>query len=1096
LLKSFEPACETQPAPTDGISSVGETEELSFAQQRLWFLDQLQPGRATYAIPIAMALRGTLDVPRLERAFASLVRRHESLRTVFVAVDGEPRQLVAHPEIWKLPVTDLSAEGDFKARERADELLMREVRRGFDLTLGPLFRVRLYKVAEDDYVLLMMLHHIVADGWSMGILFRELSEAYECCAGGKSPALLAPSMQYRDFVRWQRKQLHGDVLERMLTHWRSQLVGAPLVLELPADRPRPVIESNRGAIYRFTLPRELIEDLRGFALSETATLFMPLLTGFAALLSLYSREKNLLIGTPVANRNRAEFEGVVGCFVNTLVLRADFTGDPTVREALRRIRQVCLDALQCQDLPFERLVEELQPERDLSRNPLVQVMLSLENQPFPALQLDGLQVTSLPVERESAQLDLSLRARETPDGLSGRFEYSKDLFDEATIARLAMHWRSLLEAMAALPQARLADLPMLAEPERRQLFVDWCSNPADYAHKALVHELFEEQAAKTPEATAVSCNGHHFTYAGLDRRANELAHRLRQIGVGPGARVGLCVERSLDMVAGLLGILKTGAAYVPLDPAFPRERLAFMVENAETSAVLSQRSLRGLFQSGRSSPKLICVDDAPSGPGSISGPAGCGVMLRNSQFPHPDSNSLLYLIYTSGSTGRPKGVPIQHRAAVNLLSSMAIEPGLSSSDVLVAVTTLSFDIAVLEILLPITVGARVVVASQDQAQDGHALAALLEEHHATVMQATPITWRMLLESGWSPRRRFKALVGGEALPKELAEQLLGLDIELWNMYGPSETTVWSTCARITDTSNGIVIGKPIANTIVRILDSRLNACPIGVPGELFIGGDGLSPGYWNLPTLTAERFVSDPFSSAPYARLYRTGDCGRWRADGNLEHLGRLDRQIKLRGFRIEPGEIETVIARHPAVSDVAVLLREDNQGERCLAAYLVASDAPRDLFEELRARLRAVLPEYMVPASFVVLGALPRLPNGKLNPQALPPPESDHPSAENALPPRTATESLVLDTFRKVLGRMDIGILDSFFDLGGHSLMAARIMAGLRNSAGMDLPLRLLFERPTPARLAEAVDGLRWLEKIESQAQSSGAERREESIL
>jgi surfactin family lipopeptide synthetase A len=1059
--------------------SVAPTAELSFAQQRLWFVEQMEPGRTTYAIPTAIELRGELDVRMLERAIGELVNRHESLRTVFETVQGQPRQVILEPGGWMLPMTDLSGEAN--ARGRLDELLHQEVARGFDLVLGPLFRARLYRLAADHHVLFLAMHHIISDGWSMGILFRELGELYGRFCGGETAALPTPDVQYREFAQWQRQRLRGEVLEKLLSHWRSRLAGAPQVLELPTDRPRPALESNRGAIHQFTLPVELVEALRGFARREKATLFMPLLAGFAALLSRYSAQEDFLVGTLVANRNRAEFEGVVGCFVNTLVLRADLSGDPTVSEFLRRTRQVCLDAFQHQDLPFERLVEELQPERDLSRNPLVQVMFSLENMPLRPLQLAGLTQSQLDLGRSVTHVDLTLRAQETTEGLRALLEYSTDLFDAPTIARMAAHWRSLLEAMAGSPERRVSELPLLTGAERRQLLVEWNQTAADYPRNSLVHELFEAQAGRTATATAVTFEDQHFSYAELSRRSNQIAHHLQRLGVGPGARVGICVERSLEMVAGLLGILKTGAAYVPLDPSFPEDRLRFMADDAQLGALVSTAVLAGPFSLPRQRQMLFDAD------ARIIASVSEGPVLVNGPDTRPEQPA--YVIYTSGSTGKPKGVVVPHRAVVNFLVDMAREPGLAADDVLVAVTTLSFDIAVLELLLPLTVGTHVVIAARDQTLDGPALAAFLERHHATVMQATPVTWRMLLEAGWTPKRPFKALVGGEALPKDLARQLLERGVELWNMFGPTETTVWSTCARISDTTNGITIGRPIANTTVRILDARKNLCPIGVPGELFIGGDGVSRGYWNRPDLTAERFIPDPFSATPDAKLYRTGDRARWCNDGTIEHLGRLDSQIKLRGFRIELGEIETVIAQQSAVCEVAAVLREDDPGGKRLVAYVVAENPPADLTDRLRARVRAALPEYMVPAHFVLLKALPRTPNGKLDRNALPPPVAGNGSSHQiSVPPQTPAEEMVMDVFRAVLDRTDFGVTDSFFDLGGHSLMAARLMLKLRAASGSDLPMRLLFERPTPAQLAEAIDGLSWMQTSKVPEHSASA--------
>ncbi len=1065
----------------EALAHPGPT-ELSFSQQRLWFLDQMEPGRTTYTIPMAIELRGALDVRVLERALGALVSRHESLRTVFVAEAGRPLQIVSAPGVWKLPVTDLG--GEPKAREQLDKSLRQEVSQGFDLARGPLFRARLYRLAAGHYVLLLAMHHIISDGWSMGILFRELGELYGCFSRGLAATLPPLALQYRDFAPWQRRFLQGDVLDKLLRHWCSRLAGAPQVLELPADHPRPAVESNRGAMYSFSLPLELAESLRQFARRESATLFMTLLAAFNVLLARYSGQEDILVGTHVANRNRLEIEDVVGCFVNTLVLRADLSGDPSVSQFLGRVREACLDAFDHQDLPFERLVEELRPARDLSRNPIIQVMFAMENMPLRPLDLPGLTQAPLEIDPGVARTDLMLLVQETSQGLVGLFEYATDLFDAPAIVRMATHWRALLEAMVASPMGRLSELPLLTELERQRLLVEWNRTAADYPRASCVHELFERQAQRTAQAAAVTFGDQHLSYGQLNRRSNQIAHHLRNLGIGSGARVGLCVERSLEMLVGLLGILKAGAAYVPLDPSFPPDRLRFMADDAQFSLLVATTFLAGSFGLPRERQVLLDAD-AKTLAAAPDTPLAMDVHSARPENP-------AYVIYTSGSTGKPKGVVVPHRAVVNFLASMSRTPGLAASDVLVAVTTLSFDIAVLELLLPLTVGAHVMIADQDQTMDGHALGSLLHREKATVMQATPVTWRLLLEAGWTPERAFKALVGGEALPKSLADQLIARGVELWNMYGPTETTVWSTCARITDTSNGITIGKPVANTTIRILDGRKNLCPIGVPGELCIGGEGVCLGYWNRTQLTAERFIPDPLGTTPGARLYRTGDRARWRGDGTLEHLGRLDCQVKLRGFRIEPGEIESAIAQHPAVREATVTARETRPQDKRLVAYLVAPNPPDDLPGQLRALLRAAMPEYMVPAHFVMLDALPRTPNGKLDRQSLPAPGPGDDSARRAadLPP-TSAEQMVMDAFRAALNRTDFGVCDSFFDLGGHSLMAARLMFTLRAASGIDLPLRLLFERPTAAALAKAVEELTWLER--SKVPSHSASGREE---
>ena len=1095
LSPPLEPTGETGPA------------EISFSQQRLWILDQI--GGAAQIIEGAMELRGSLNASVMEQAIGELIARHESLRTSFAYSNGRPWQVVAEPGSWTLPKEDL--RGRIEAPEEFKAILRKEASRVFDLEKGPLFRARLYRLEDELHVLLLTMHHIISDGWSMGILLRELCELYRALSKQEPVALPEPKIQYRDFAKWQRAWLRGERLANLASHWRERLAGAPQILELPTNRPRPAVARNLGAIHSFIVPQKLTEELRALSRREGATLYMTLLAGFTLLLSRYTGQKDLLVGTPVANRNRVETEEVIGFFVNTLVLRADLTGDPSASELLGRLRECSLDALAHQELPFERLVEELRPERDLSRNPLVQVMFALQNTPLAPIQLPGLTQRRLEVDPGIAQVDLTLDVQESDEGLSALFEYATDLFDEATIVRMADHWRTLLQALVDSPERHLSELPLLTADERGQLLVEWNRTETNYPRDKHIHELFEAQAARTPQAVALIFEEQRVTYQDLNEQAGALSESLRKLGVGPGARVGLCVNRSAQMVGGLLGILKTGACYVPLDPLYPLDRMAFMLQDSRASVLLTHESLRESFRSQLPDLKILSLDRT-SGPGLLlSSETNLHVGADNDATPStihagtpahntphsdlPPSRAPAYIIYTSGSTGKPKGVVVPHQAVVNFLESMAHEPGLTEKDVLVAVTTLSFDIAVLELLLPLSVGATVVIADHEQTLDGRALAALLERHQATVMQATPVTWRLLLESDWEAERHFKALVGGESLPKDLADQLLARGVELWNMYGPTETTVWSTCTRVTDTKDGITIGRPIANTVVRILDEWKNPCPVGVAGELCLGGDGLALGYWERRELTADRFIADPYGSTPDSRLYRTGDLARWRRDGSIEHLGRLDFQVKLRGFRIELGEIETAVARHRAVREVATVVREDTPGEKRLVAYLVADQAPADLIDQVRALLRNALPEYMVPSYFILLDALPRTPNGKIDRKGLPAPsQKDGDGRRETAEPQTATEEMVLRIFRSVLGREDFGVTDNFFDLGGHSLMAARLMSRIRNESGVNLPLRDLFARPTVAGLSEAIDALEWLQKTKTSTSNDGM--REEYLL
>jgi amino acid adenylation domain-containing protein len=1058
--------------------------DLSFGQERLWFLEQLEPGLAVYNVPIGISLHGTLDIQALEESLNALVVRHGSLRTSFGNAEGRPRARRVKSATLELPLVRFDNLPSERQQAEVQRTLASAAAEPFDLSESSLLRAKLLRLSSRHHILLLTTHHITSDGWSMAVLYQELRDLYQARAHGTSPALLELPVQFDDFARWQREWLQGTVLDDQLEFWKRQLQGPLPALDLPTDHPRPAQQSHRGNVKYFALPDSLCADLKSLCRREDVTLFMLLLAGFQTLLHRYSGQDDIVTGTTVAGRTRSEVEGLVGLFLNTLALRTDLSGEVTFRGLLQRVRKVALDAYAHQDVPFEKIVEALGVERDLSRSPVFQVMFVLQKAPLPPTRAGDLEWNSVPVHSGTSKFDLTLSLEEEAEGLRGYVEYDCNLFEPDTVLRMLGHFQTLLQAAVENPDRRLWELPLLTAAERQQLLMEWNSTEAAFPRGSCVHQLFEQQAARTPNAVAVVFEHESLTYRELNLKADRLARHLQSLGVRPGTVVGICVERSLEMVVALLAVLKAGGGYLPLDPAYPAERLAYMVEDSRAALLLTQKSLVDLLDSVIVRHVLLDEPLPNVDPGQAS-PGTSDVQPGN----------VAYVIYTSGSTGKPKGVVIPHGAVVNFLISMAREPGLTCDDVLVAVTTLSFDIAVLELLLPLTVGARIVIANRDQTVDGQALDFLLERNDATIMQATPVTWRLLLEAGWTPAVGFKALVGGEPMPRDLAHQLIEYGVELWNMYGPTETTVWSTCARITDASSGITIGKPIANTFVRILDRRNALCPVGVPGELCIGGEGVALGYWNRPELTTDRFVPDPFGTASGATLYRTGDLARWRNDGTLEHLGRLDFQVKLRGFRIELGEIEAGITQHPAVRDVAVIIREDIPGDKRLVAYLVAENAPADLLDQLRTRLRAAMPEYMVPSQFVMLETLPRTRNGKLDRKALPAPAVAEVAPRGVVAmPRTPTEEIVHNIFCSALNHSDFGVFDNFFDLGGHSLMAARLMARLRTVTGMDLPLRDLFARPTVAGLAEAIDALQWLRKSDEPA--FGAAVREEIVL
>src|SRR5882762_8394060 len=834
---------------------------LSFAQRQMWVIDQMTPGNPAYNLPSGYRLRGPLDVTALGRSFNEIIKRHEALRTTFAVQDGEPLQRI-HPDLRvAIQITALDHLRGEEREAKLQQLASEESIRPFDLSRLPLIRVSLFKLGDAEHVLIINLHHIVVDGLSIGLLLDELDACYLAFTKGSDPLLPALAVQYADFAAWER-----HALAKQIEFWRTQLGGGLPVLELPGDLPRPAVQSFKGSNVFFHIPTALAQQVKALGAREGCTFFMTVLAAFQVLLQRYSGAEDVVIGTPLGARTAAELEPLIGNFLNMAALRCDLSGNPTFVEVLRRVRGATLDAFSNSDVPFAAMMEQVTFERDPSRNPIFQVMLQVLSP--AAATIGDLEINSFHFDLKFAQFDLSLHLYEEGGGYVGRFEYCTDLFYEETIDRLSAHFDQLIRVIVQSPEQRISDLPILAASERSQILNEWNDTAADFPADALLHELFEAQVERTPERTALHVGATALSYGALDARANRLAQALRSRGVGRGQRVGVCVERDADMLAVVLAILKAGAAYVPLDPSFPEARLRFMADDAQLALLVSTSALAGAVGLPRARQLLLDADarmiaEAPE--------------TRLSADPRgAQAGDAAYVIYTSGSTGKPKGVVIPHRAVVNFLTSMALEPGLGTDDVLVAVTTLSFDIAVLELLLPLTRGAAVAIASRDEAVAGDALRSLLEWHHATVMQATPATWRLLLEVGWTGRTPFKALIGGEALPQDLADQLIARGVKVWNMYGPTETTVWSTCARVSDTSHGITIRTPIANTTVRIIDAHGNLCPIGVPGELCIGGEGVALGYWNRPDLTAERFTPDPFAVGSEgegaARLYRTGD--------------------------------------------------------------------------------------------------------------------------------------------------------------------------------------------------------------------------------
>ena len=1054
--------------PVASILPIAKTGDLplSFAQQRLWFLDQLEPNSSVYNVPRGLRFKGPLDLGALARSLNEIVQRHEALRTTFSMLKGRPVQRISPSMRIALPVIDLSYLPENECEEEARRITNEEAQRLFNLERGPLARSVLLHLGSEDHILLLTLHHIVSDDWSMDVLYRELSALYSAFFNGKPSPLETLPIQYANFAQWQREWLQGDVLGTQLGYWEKQLENVQ-TLQLPTDRPRPAVQSYRGARQSIVLSSELSEALRTLSQEQGVTLFMTLLAAFQTLLYRYTGREDISVGTPIAGRNRQEIEGLIGCFVNTLVLRTDLSGDPSFLKVLGRVRESSLEAYAHQDLPFAKLVEELKPGRIQSETPLFQVAFAVQNIPQSILEMPGLTVIPFETDSSTAKFDIFAEVIEREREMMVRIEYRTELFVAATIERMLGHFQSLLEGIVADPERRLSELPLLTESERHQLLVEWNDTKTEYLGDKCVHHLFETQVEKSPDTIAVVFEDQQLTYHELNNRANQLAHYLEKLGVGPDVLVGICVERSIEMIIGLLGILKAGAAYLPIDPDFPRERIEFMLEDSRAAYLLTQAQIVELAPTFAGVRITIDRDWQEIARENIT---NVGQQL--------DPQNLAYVIYTSGSTGKPKGVMIQHSSVVNLLASMACQPGVSETDILLAVTTFSFDIAGLEMYLPLTLGARIVLARRDVATDGLRLAQLLSESGATAMQATPATWRMLLAAGWQGSRELKILCGGEALADDLAKQLVQRCASLWNMYGPTETTIYSAVQRVPANFARVTLGRPIANTQLYILDGNLQPVPIGVSGEMHIGGDGLARGYLGRPELTAEKFIANPFSTDTTSLLYKTGDLASYLPDGNIEFLGRMDHQVKLRGYRIELGEIEAVLGQHPAIREAAVLAREDGPEDRAvspgtdkrLVAYVVAR--PETSTNELRSFLKRKLPEFMVPSAFVMLESLPLTPNGKLDRKALPAPEQGRAEVEGRyVAPRTATEELLAGIAAGVLKVDQVGIHDNFFDLGGHSLLATQLVSRIWETCQAEIPLRFLFESPTIAGLAERIE-------------------------
>ncbi|MFJ7274351.1 amino acid adenylation domain-containing protein [Kitasatospora sp. NPDC098663] len=1063
-----EPEAAIPPRPADA-------QVTSFTQERMWLIERLSDGPAMYNVHEVFRLRGPLDVAALGHSLTELVRRHEVLRTVFPERGGLPSPSVEPARPFDLPVTDLRTEPAERRTRLALDLVQSEILRPFDLAAAPLLRASLLRVDEGEHVLVVVVHHIAVDGWSMPLLWDDLSAMYRSRLEGREHELPPLRIQYADFAHWQRARLSGDRLQRQLDYWSTQLSGLS-PLDLPTDRPRGPVRAGRGERITFTVPEELAGRLRLLGRRHGATMFMTLLAAFQALLARYSGQCDVAVGTPVAGRTRPELDPLVGSFINTVVVRTDLSGDPSFAELLDRVRGTAVDAYAHQDVPFERLVQELRPARGLDRNPLFQVMFAGLSDPAAALRLVGAEVEQIEVDNGTAKVDLSLVVADRPSstagtaGTTGTVAFDTDLFDRASVERLVGHYLRLLDAAAGDPDRPVSRLDLLTEAEREALLVAANATDEPFPADLCVHELVEEQARLTPDAVAVRCGAQRLTYRELDRRANQLARHLRARGARPERLVGVCLPRSADLVVALLAVLKSGAAYLPLDPDLPAQRMSFMLADAEVPLLLTQRSLADRLP--RHGAATVWTDDE----------AGLVAALPADRLPPLAAPAnLAYSIYTSGSTGRPKAVLVPHEGVVNYLVVRGRQLDLGGDDVVASVASISFDVIVPQVLMPLAWGASVVIAPSEVAVDGPRLTEMMREFGVTTLMATPATWLLLLDGGWQGGR-FQAICVGEPLQPALARRLLDRVSTLWNGYGPTEASVGCVTRRVdadrdlARPGGSVPIGRPLGNLRIYLLDPAGAPVPVGVPGEIHIGGVGVTRGYANRPGLTAERFVPDPFG-ADGGRLYRTGDLARYLPDGSLVFLGRTDEQVKIRGYRIELGEIEAALCAQPGVARATVTVRGTGTDAE-LAGYLVWQDRPGDL-AVLRRSLRETLPEFMVPTTLTALDRIPLTTNGKVDRGALPEP-ARHGHEAGALPPRDLLELLMTRIWERVLGTPRVGVRDDFFALGGHSLRAVELVEAIRREWGVTVPLNTVFRHPTVeglcAELPNASQALRRL--------------------
>jgi amino acid adenylation domain-containing protein len=1038
----------------------------SFAQQRLWFLDQLEPGTAAYNLARAFRITGPLEVTALSRAVEAVIGRHESLRTVFDSVDGDTRQIVLSDVHVNIPILDLGGIPEDSREPEALRIASEEGKKPFDLTKGPLFRAVLLHLGPNQYLLVLVMHHIITDGWSIAVLFREITRCYEAITNGQEAKLPELPLQYPEYAQWQREYMTGDVLAKQVGYWKSKLAGAQTILDLPTDHPRPTTHSWHGAVEELILDSNLLTELKTFAQSEGGTLFMVALAAFQALLRRYTMQDSILVGTPIAGRNELEIENLIGLFVNTLIFRADFAANLSFRDLVRQVRAFALEAFAHQDVPFEKLVEELVPQRLVDTTPLFQVMFTFQNIPKQIFEIPGLVMKEIPFDTGIAKFDLTMEVFEN-NGLHCRFEYNTDLFDKLTIRRMLDHFQNLLTAGVRDPDLLLAEIPLMSAEERQQVLVEWNNTLADYPRDLSIHGAFEQQVARSSDSTALLFQGKRFTYRQINERANRLAHYLIKRGVQPGALVGIVLDRSPETVVALLAVLKAGAAYVPLDPAYPIERLAFMLQDAGVWGVVTHSEFQNKLPREASNVVAMDADGESIGRESANNP---------SLPPSLAAKQRAYVIYTSGSSGTPKGVEGTHQAAMNRFVWMWRTYPFKAGEVCCQKTNLGFVDSVWEIFGPLLAGVPNVIIPQEVVRDPEDLLRTLAVEQVTRIVLVPSLLRTLLDHAPDLRQRVEQLklwsCSGEVLPTDLARRFLAAfpEATLLNIYGSAEVAADVTCHQVTerDTADSVPIGRPISNTQIYLVDAALRLMPIGVRGQIVVGGDGLAAGYWNRPELTAMRFVRNPLAPSQSPRLYCTGDLGRYRANGDIEYLGRADSQVKLRGMRIELREIEAVLASHPLVREAVIGLHGEGEHEK-LAAYLVPRNGQPPEVRELRRFLRSKLPEHMSPASYWLLDRLPLLPSGKINRNALAFAGGTALTDQGQVVlPSSDVERKLANIWQELLEVEQVGIDQNFFELGGHSLLVLQMIARIRNIFEIELPVRSVFEKPTIAGLAD----------------------------